>query len=58
MAPDFARRLLLNPAADRPGMHPQAQLASAMSVTLGDLAPAARVGVMPWANTTIPALES
>jgi nickel-dependent lactate racemase len=55
MAPDSARRLLLNPVADRPGMDPQDQLAQAVSVALRDLAPAARVGVMPWANATIPA---
>jgi nickel-dependent lactate racemase len=58
MAPDFARRLLLNPVADRSGMDPQAQLAWALAVALRDLAPAARVGVMPWANATIPMLRS
>jgi nickel-dependent lactate racemase len=58
MAPDFARRLLLNPVADRPGMDPQAQLERAVSLALRELAPAARVGVMPWANATIPILES
>jgi nickel-dependent lactate racemase len=58
MAPDFARRLLLSPVADRSGMDPQAQLAWALAVALRDLAPAARVGVMPWANATIPMLRS
>jgi nickel-dependent lactate racemase len=58
MAPDYARRLLLNPVADRPGMDPQVQLERALSVALRDLALAARVGVMPWANATIPVLGS
>ncbi len=39
-------------------MDPQAQLAWALSVALHDLALAARVGVMPWANATIPMLQS
>jgi hypothetical protein len=58
MAPDDAGRLLLNPVADRPGMDPQVQLERALSVALRDLALAARVGVMPWANATIPMLQS
>jgi nickel-dependent lactate racemase len=57
MAPDFAHRLLLNPVADRSGMDPQAQLERALSLALRDLAPAARVGVMPVANATIPMLS-
>ena len=58
MAPDFARRLLLNPVADRPGMSPQDQLARAVAAALGDLRPGSRVGIMPWANATIPMLRS
>jgi nickel-dependent lactate racemase len=54
MAPDFARHLLLNPVADQPGMAPQAQLAQALTDALGDLPAGARIGVMPWANATIP----
>lgn len=56
MAPDRARHLLLNPAADRPGMDAQEQLARALALALADLPPDARVGVMSWANATIPAL--
>lgn len=56
MAPDFARRLLLNPVAGRPGVAPQAQLDRALSMALADLPAGARIGVMPWANATIPAL--
>jgi nickel-dependent lactate racemase len=56
MPADFARHLLLNPVADRPGMAAQAQLDTALAVALADLPPNARVGVMPWANATIPAL--
>ncbi|MCX7706716.1 MAG: nickel-dependent lactate racemase, partial [Anaerolineae bacterium] len=56
MAPDFARRLLLNPVADRPGMAPQAQLDAALAQALADLPDNARIGVMPLANTTIPVL--
>jgi lactate racemase len=58
MAPDHARRLLLNPVADRPGMAPQAQLDWALSFALCGVVPADRIGVMPWANATIPALQS
>jgi nickel-dependent lactate racemase len=56
MAPDRARRLLLNPVADRPGIEPQLQLDAALAQALGDLPATARIGVMPWANTTIPEL--
>lgn len=54
MAPDFARRLLLNPAADRAGMSPQDQLSQVLSAILTDLAPGVHIGIMPWANATIP----
>ena len=54
LAPDFARRLLLNPVADRAGVTPQAQLAQVLSAVLADLAPDAQIGIMPWANVTIP----
>lgn len=47
MPADFARRLLLNPVAG-----PE----EALALALADLPPNARVGVMPWANATIPAL--
>jgi nickel-dependent lactate racemase len=57
MAPDLARHLLLNPVADRPGQSPQEQLAQAVAAALADLPGAARVGVMPWANATIPLLD-
>ncbi|MGQ9766696.1 MAG: nickel-dependent lactate racemase [Anaerolineae bacterium] len=58
MAPDFARRLLLNPIADRPGMTPQAQLAAALARALADLPAQAQIGIMPLANATIPVLTS
>ncbi len=54
MAPDLAWRLLLNPVAGRPGMAPRAQLDRALSMALAGLPPGARIGVMPWANATIP----
>ncbi len=54
MAPDFAAHLLLNPVAGRPGMPPRAQLDRALSMGLACLPPGARIGVMPWANATIP----
>ncbi|MDQ1301052.1 MAG: lactate racemase [Chloroflexota bacterium] len=57
IAPDFARRLLLNPVADRAGMTAQDQLTQAMSAILPGLPPHARIGVMPWANATIPLLS-
>jgi hypothetical protein len=58
MAPDCARRWLLGPVADRPGSDPQAQLEAALAAALGGLPVGARIGVMPWANATIPALQS
>ncbi len=54
MTSDFARRLLLNPVANQPGMAAQAQLDAALAQALADLPPNARIGVMPWANATIP----
>lgn len=58
MAPDFARRLLLNPVADRPGLAAPEQLAQAVSAALAALPPGARIGVMPWANATIPVVAA
>lgn len=58
MAPDFARRLLLNPVAGQPGMAPQAQLDAALAQALTELPRGGRVGVMPWANATIPVVTS
>ncbi|MCX7826801.1 MAG: lactate racemase domain-containing protein, partial [Verrucomicrobiae bacterium] len=49
MAPDFVRRLLLTPATS---------LQEAVATTLRDLSPGARVGIMPWANATMPALPN
>ena len=57
MAPDLARHLLLNPVADRPGRSPQEQLVQAVAAALADLPDAAHIGVMPWANATIPLLD-
>ncbi len=57
LAPDFARRLLLNPIADRPGMDPQAQLDAALACALAELPAPARIGIMPLANATIPVLD-
>ncbi len=56
MAPEFARHLLLNPIADPPSLAPQAQLDAALAQALADLSADARIGVMPWANATIPVL--
>ncbi len=56
MAPDFARRLLLNPVAERPDMTAQEQLTQAVADALIALPPAGHVGIMPWANATIPLL--
>jgi len=56
MTPDFARHLLLNPVADRPGVPPQEQLAQAVATALAELPAGGRIGVMPWANATIPLL--
>lgn len=47
MAPDFVKRLLLTPCAT---------LDAALAVAIKDLPPGSRVGVMPWANTTVPTL--
>jgi lactate racemase len=47
MAPEFARHLLLTPVAS---------LEDALASTLPGLGPGARIGVMPWANTTAPFL--
>jgi len=47
MAPDFVRKLLLAPYAS---------LDAALAAALEGLAPTARIGVMPWANATIPTL--
>ncbi|PWU11489.1 MAG: hypothetical protein C5B50_23175 [Verrucomicrobia bacterium] len=49
MPADFVRSLLLTPCAS---------LDSALSIALKDLQPGARVGVMPFANATIPSLYS
>jgi len=57
MAPDSARRLLLNPPATRPGANAEDRLEEALSEALGELRPGARIGVMPWANATIPVLR-
>lgn len=48
MPPDFARRLLLDPYAT---------MAAALAASLQDLAPDARIGIMPWANSTIPVVR-
>lgn len=45
MAPDFVRHLLLTPAASLQG---------AIDAALAALPPGARIGVMPYANSTIP----
>lgn len=47
MPADFVRRLLLKPAAS---------LDAALLQTLDVLPPEARIGIMPWANATIPDL--
>ncbi len=57
MAPDSARRLLLNPVAARLRIEPGAQLEDALAAALADLPAGARIGVMPWANSTIPSLR-
>ncbi len=48
MAPDFARRLLLTPAAS---------LQDALNTAVSTLPPSARIGIMPKANATIPLLR-
>lgn len=47
MPPDLVKRLLLEPVS---------RLDEALALALGNLSVGARVGVMPWANATIPAL--
>jgi len=49
MPSDFVRRLLLIPAGS---------LEEAIAVVRDSLPPRARVGVMPWANATIPAITT
>jgi nickel-dependent lactate racemase len=49
MAPGLVKRLLLTPAAG---------LQDAVSATMPTLPPTARIGILPRANTTIPALGS
>ncbi len=56
MAPDFVGRLLLNPVAERPDMTAQEQLTQAVAEALAVLPAGGHVGVMPWANATIPSL--
>jgi len=48
MPPEFVKRLLLNPVVS---------LDEAVSMALRDMAPGARVGVMPAANSTIPVMR-
>jgi nickel-dependent lactate racemase len=47
MPPELAQKLLLTPCAT---------IDAALATALQDLAPAARIGIMPWANATIPTL--
>ena len=47
MAPDLVRHLLLTPVRS---------LEETVAAALGRLKPGARVGIMPWANATMPAL--
>jgi nickel-dependent lactate racemase len=47
MLPELVRKLLLTPCAN---------LEAALDIALQGLAPAARIGIMPWANATIPTL--
>jgi nickel-dependent lactate racemase len=48
MPSQLVRRLLLTPVAD---------LGETLSLVLEELSPKARIGVMPWANATIPVLK-
>lgn len=57
MEADFARRLLLNPPSCRPSASAGDRLEHALSEALGELRPRARIGIMPWANATIPVLQ-
>jgi nickel-dependent lactate racemase len=47
MPPEFVQKLLLTPCAS---------LEAALATALPGLAPAARIGIMPWANATIPTI--
>jgi nickel-dependent lactate racemase len=49
MAPDFVKRLLLTP---------RKSLDAALALALKNLPPKARIGVMPWANATIPLIAT
>jgi nickel-dependent lactate racemase len=49
MPPDVVRQLLLDP-------YPH--IDAALAAVFENLGPAARVGIMPWANATIPVLRS
>ena len=48
MPPELVRKLLLSPCAS---------LDAALATALQGLTPASRIGVMPWANATIPTLD-
>ena len=47
MPPELVQKLLLTPCAS---------LESALAIALQGLNPAARIGIMPWANATIPTI--
>ena len=47
LPPDFVRRLLLTPCSS---------LDDALGIALRDLAPGARIGILPYANATIPVI--
>ena len=47
MPADFARKLLLTPCAS---------LDAALATAVPSLPPHARIGIMPWANATIPTI--
>jgi hypothetical protein len=49
MPPEFVQKLLLTPCAS---------LEAAVKTALQGLDGAARIGIMPWANATIPNLAS
>ncbi len=48
MPPEFVRKLLLEPYASVP---------AALETALDNLAPGAQIGVLPWANATIPVVN-
>ena len=48
MPPELVQRLLLTPCAS---------LEAALEIALRGLPPAARIGIMPWANATIPTIS-